>query len=98
VQATTIVVSSNDDNDIVGLSTRKAKMCGPVMVIPACPVKFQTPPPSGEEDEDKLGAAVRSVGKAVEGVVRAIQEFSVALGRIGEVIGKYDGQSSRRCG
>jgi hypothetical protein len=60
------------------------------VVIPARRVEFRTPLPDGEEDEDELGVVVRSVGKAVEGMARSIHEFSVAMGHIGQVIGKYD--------
>jgi hypothetical protein len=66
------------------------KKRGLVVVIPARRVEFRTPPPNSEEDEDELGAVVRSAGKAVEGMVRSIHEFGMAMGRIGQVIGKYD--------
>jgi hypothetical protein len=66
------------------------KKHGLVVVIPGRRVEFRTPPPDGEEDEDELRAAVRSAGKAVEGMVRSIHKFGVAMSRIGQVIGKYD--------
>jgi multidrug efflux pump subunit AcrA (membrane-fusion protein) len=89
-RAAIVVDSDNDEDKVSGPSTRKVKKRGLVVVIPAHRVEFRTPPPDGEEDEDKLGAAVRSAGKAVEGMAWSIHEFGMAMGRIGQVIGKYN--------
>jgi hypothetical protein len=90
VQAAIVIDSDDDEDEVPGLSTRKAKKRGPVVVIPARRVEFRTPLPDGGEDEDELGTAVRSAGKAVEGMAWSIHEFGMAMGRIGQVIGKYD--------